>query len=141
MDLSVLSQYLSIVVMGICLCVGYVIKNSLDFIPNKYIPAIMLVLGTTINILMNLNGINAEVILVAKTIDGVYSADPKVDPNAVKYDEITYLDILNKDLKVMDSTAISLCKDNNIQLIVFAMNEKGNMVKAVKGEKVGTLVK
>ncbi len=85
--------------------------------------------------------IDAEVILVAKTIDGVYSADPKVDPNAVKYDEITYLDILNKDLKVMDSTAISLCKDNNIQLIVFAMNEKGNMVKAVKGEKVGTLVK
>lgn len=85
--------------------------------------------------------IDAEVILVAKTIDGVYSADPKVDPNAVKYDEITYLDILNRDLKVMDSTAISLCKDNNIQLIVFAMNEKGNMVKAVKGEKVGTLVK
>ena len=85
--------------------------------------------------------IDAEVILVAKTIDGVYSADPKVDPNAVKFDEITYLDILNKDLKVMDSTAISLCKDNNIQLIVFAMNEKGNMVKAVKGEKVGTIVK
>ena len=84
---------------------------------------------------------DAEVILVAKTIDGVYSADPKLDPNAVKYDEITYLDILNKDLKVMDSTAISLCKDNNIPLIVFAMNEKGNMVKAVKGEKVGTLVK
>ena len=85
--------------------------------------------------------IDAEVILVAKTIDGVYSADPKVDPNAVKYDEITYLDILNKDLKVMDSTATSLCKDNDIPLIVFAMNEKGNMVKAVKGEKVGTLVK
>ena len=85
--------------------------------------------------------IDAEVILVAKTIDGVYSADPKVDPSAVKYDEITYLDILNKDLKVMDSTATSLCKDNDIPLIVFAMNEKGNMVKAVKGEKVGTLVK
>lgn len=85
--------------------------------------------------------IDAEVILVAKTIDGVYSADPKVDPNAVKYDEITYLDILNKDLKVMDSTATSLCKDNNIPLIVFAMSEKGNMVKAVKGERVGTLVK
>ena len=85
--------------------------------------------------------IDAEVILVAKTIDGVYSADPKTDPNAVKYDEITYLDILNKDLKVMDSTATSLCKDNNIPLIVFAMSENGNMVKAVKGEKVGTLVK
>ena len=85
--------------------------------------------------------IDADVILVAKTIDAVYSADPKIDPNAVKYDEITYLDILNKDLKVMDSTAISLCKDNNIPLIVFAMNEKGNMVKAVKGEKIGTFVR
>lgn len=64
MDLTVLTQYLSVIVVGICLCVGYVIKNSLDFIPNKYIPAFMLVLGTVINILMNLNGINAEVILV-----------------------------------------------------------------------------
>lgn len=64
MDLTVLTQYLSVIVVGICLCVGYVIKNSLDFIPNKYIPAIMLILGTVINVLMNLNGINAEVILV-----------------------------------------------------------------------------
>lgn len=63
MDLSVLTQYLSIVVVGICLCIGYVIKNSLDFIPNKYIPLIMLVLGLAINILININGINAEVIL------------------------------------------------------------------------------
>lgn len=85
--------------------------------------------------------INAEVILVAKTIDGVYSADPKVDKTAIKFDEITYLDILNKDLKVMDSTAISLCKDNNIPLIVFAMNNPENIVKAIKGEKIGTLVK
>ena len=85
--------------------------------------------------------IEADVILVAKTIDGVYSADPKIDSTAVKYDEITYLDILNKDLKVMDSTATSLCKDNNIPLIVFAMSEPGNMLKAVKGEKVGTLIK
>lgn len=63
MDLSGLTQYLSLVVVGICLCVGFVIKNSLDFIPNKYIPAIMLVLGTIINVLMNLSGISAEVIL------------------------------------------------------------------------------
>ena len=63
MDLSVLTQYISVIVVGICLCVGYVIKNSLDFIPNKYIPLIMLVLGTVINVLMNLTGINAEVIL------------------------------------------------------------------------------
>lgn len=65
MDISVLTQYVSIVVVGICLCVGYIIKNSLDFIPNKYIPLIMGVLGLTLNILINLSsGINAEVILV-----------------------------------------------------------------------------
>ena len=85
--------------------------------------------------------IEAEVILLAKTIDGVYSADPKEDPNAVKYDEITYLDVLNKDLKVMDSTATSLCKDNNIPLIVFGINDPENMVRIVKGEKIGTIVK
>lgn len=65
MDISVLTQYLSIVIVGICLCVGYVIKNSLDFIPNKYIPLIMLILGTIINVLINIStGINAEVILI-----------------------------------------------------------------------------
>lgn len=85
--------------------------------------------------------IGAEVILVGKTIDGVYSADPKVDPNAIKYDEITYLDILNKNLKVMDSTAVSLCKDNQIELIVFELAKPENIIKAVKGEKIGTLIK
>lgn len=84
--------------------------------------------------------IEADVILVAKTIDGVYSADPKVDPNAIKYDKITYLGILNKDLKVMDSTATSLCRDNNIPLLVFGINEPENILKAVMGEKIGTLV-
>lgn len=64
MDITVLTQYFSIVVVGICLCVGYVIKNSLDFIPNKYIPAIMLVLGTVVNVLMNIStGVTAEVFL------------------------------------------------------------------------------
>jgi uridylate kinase len=84
--------------------------------------------------------IGADAILVAKTIDGVYSADPKMDARAIKYDNITYLDILSKNLKVMDSTAISLCRDNSIPLIVFAMSEPGNIEKAVKGEKIGTLV-
>ncbi len=84
--------------------------------------------------------IEADVILVGKTIDGVYSADPKIDPNAVKYDKITYLDILNKDLKVMDSTATSLCRDNNIPLLVFAIADPKNIVRAVKGEKIGTVV-
>jgi len=85
--------------------------------------------------------IEAEVILLAKTIDGVYSADPKEDKNAEKYDEITYLDILNKDLKVMDSTATSLCRDNQIPLIVFGIDEPENMVKIIKGENIGTIVK
>ncbi len=84
--------------------------------------------------------IGAEVILVGKTIDGVYSADPKVDKNAVKYDEISYLDILSKDLKVMDSTAISLCKDNNIKLVIFELAKPENIIRVVKGESVGTLV-
>ena len=85
--------------------------------------------------------IEADVILLAKTIDGVYSADPKQDATAIKYDEITYLDILNKDLKVMDSTAVSLCKDNQIPLIVFGIDEPENMVEIVRGKKIGTIVK
>ncbi len=84
--------------------------------------------------------VNADVILVGKTIDGVYSDDPKVNKEAIKYDKINYLDILEKNLKVMDSTATSLCRDNSIPLIVFAIAEPENMVKAVKGEKVGTIV-
>ena len=84
---------------------------------------------------------DAEVILLAKTIDGVYSADPKIDKTAVKYDEISYLDILNKDLKVMDSTATSLCKDNNIPLIVFGIDNPENIVRIIKGENIGTIVK
>ena len=84
--------------------------------------------------------IGAEVILVAKTIDGVYSADPKVDANAIKYDHITYKEILEQDLKVMDLTAISLCKENNIPLLVFAMSDENNIIKAANGENIGTKV-
>lgn len=83
----------------------------------------------------------ADIILLGKAIDGVYSADPKLDSTATKYDEISYLDVLNKDLKVMDSTATALCKDNDIPIMVFGIAEPENMVKAVKGENVGTLVK
>ncbi|MDA5107349.1 MULTISPECIES: UMP kinase [Brevibacillus] len=86
--------------------------------------------------------IEAEVILMAKNkVDGVYSADPSVDPAAVKYDKLTFLDVLNKGLGVMDSTASSLCMDNNIPLIVFNISEEGNIRRAVMGEKIGTLVK
>ena len=82
----------------------------------------------------------SEIILLGKAIDGVYSADPKLDPTATKFDKISYLDVLNKDLKVMDSTATALCKDNNIPILVFGIAEPENMVKAVMGENVVTLV-
>lgn len=86
--------------------------------------------------------IEAEVILMAKNkVDGVYSADPFKDAGAVKFDSLTYLDVLNKNLGVMDSTASSLCMDNNIPLIVFSITEKGNIKRAVLGEKIGTIVK
>ena len=84
--------------------------------------------------------IGAEVILVGKTIDGIYSADPKNDENAIKFDEISYDDILKQDLKVMDGASIALCRDNNIKLIVFELAKPENIIKAVKGEKIGTLV-
>ena len=84
--------------------------------------------------------LEAEIILVGKTIDAVYSADPKIDKNAIKYDKITFTDVLNKNLKVMDATAISLCRDNNIPLMVFGIEDPENIVKIVKGEHIGTLV-
>lgn len=85
--------------------------------------------------------INADTILVAKTIDGVYSADPKVDPSAIKYDEITFTEVLNKNLKVMDAAAIAICRDNNIPLAVFALEDPENIVRIVNGENIGTIVK
>jgi uridylate kinase len=86
--------------------------------------------------------IEAEVILMAKNkVDGVYSADPFVDPSAVKYKTLTYMEMLNKNLGVMDSTASSLCMDNNIPLIVFSISEQGNIKRAVLGDDIGTIVK
>lgn len=85
--------------------------------------------------------IKADVILVAKNgVDGVYSADPKKDPNAVKYDHLTYMDLIQQGLQVMDTTAISMCMDNDVDLVVFNMNEKGNILKAVKGTITGTVI-
>lgn len=83
-----------------------------------------------------------EVILMAKNnVDGVYTADPTKDKNAVKYDTITYQEVIEKDLQVMDQTATSLCKDNKMTLVVFNMNKKGNIYKACCGQIDGTLVK
>lgn len=85
--------------------------------------------------------IQADVILMAKNgVDGVYSADPKVDSSAVRFEEITYNDVLTQDLKIMDQTAITLCKDNDIDLCVFNMQVDGNIAKACDGEKIGTTI-
>lgn len=81
-----------------------------------------------------------DVILMAKKVDGVYSDDPKKNPDAKKFDQLKYIDVLNQGLKVMDSTAISLCMDNNIPLIVFDMMTPGNMKRAAMGETIGTYV-
>lgn len=84
--------------------------------------------------------IEAEVILMAKRVDGVYNSDPLKNPHAVKFKELTYIDMLNRGLGVMDATAASLCMDNKIPLIVFNLNQEGNIRKAVFGEKIGTYV-
>lgn len=85
--------------------------------------------------------IEAEVILMAKNkVDGVYSADPFKDPAAEKFETLTYMEVLNKNLGVMDSTASSLCMDNNIPLLVFSITESGNIKRAVMGDKIGTIV-
>ncbi|WP_037282302.1 MULTISPECIES: UMP kinase [Saccharibacillus] len=86
--------------------------------------------------------IEAEVILMAKNkVDGVYSADPFIDPTAEKFEQLTYMEVISRNLGVMDSTASSLCMDNNIPLIVFAITEQGNIKRVVLGEKIGTIVK
>ena len=81
-----------------------------------------------------------DVILMAKKVDGVYDDDPKTNPNAHRFESLKYIDVLNQGLKVMDSTAIGLCMDNNIPLIVFDMMTPGNMKRAAMGEKIGTYV-
>lgn len=86
--------------------------------------------------------IGADVILMAKnSVDGVYSADPKIDKNAVKFDNLTHMEVISKGLHVMDSTASSLSMDNDIPLVVFNINEPGNIRRAVLGENIGTTVK
>jgi len=84
--------------------------------------------------------IGADVMLKATNVDGVFSADPSVDKNATKFDFLSYMDVLNLGLKVMDSTAISLCMDNKLPIIVFNLKKKGNIEKAVAGERIGTLI-
>ena len=85
--------------------------------------------------------IHADVVMKATKVDGVFDADPKTNPDAVKFEELTYIDVLNRNLQVMDSTAISLCMDNGLPIIVFNMEVEGNIERALKGERVGTIVR
>lgn len=84
--------------------------------------------------------IDADVILLAKNIDAVYSADPNTNSDAIRYDKLTHLEVIEKQLGVMDITAATLCMENDIKLHVFALAEKGNLLKAAKGEKIGTII-
>ena len=84
--------------------------------------------------------IKADILLKATSVDGIYTADPKTDPTATKLNNVTYSDIQRLNLRVMDQTAVSLCKDNNMPMMVFSMREEGNIVRVVSGEKLGSLV-
>jgi uridylate kinase len=84
--------------------------------------------------------IEADVILKGTRVDGIYTADPEKDANAIKFDDITFEDVLKKGLKVMDTTAFTLSQENNLPIIVFDMNKKGNLMKVVSGEQIGTKV-
>ena len=84
--------------------------------------------------------VGAQVLLMAKTIDGVYDADPRTTPSATRYDHISYSDALTKNLRVMDASAFSLCMDNGLPIVVFDISSPQGIVRAVRGEKIGTLV-
>jgi uridylate kinase len=84
--------------------------------------------------------VGAEVLLMAKTVDGVYDDDPKTNPTATKFDQLAYGEVIRRGLKVADATAISLCMDNKLPIVVFNLLTEGNIARAVQGEKIGTLV-
>lgn len=84
--------------------------------------------------------IKADILLKATSVDGIYTADPKLDATATKYEQITYSDILRMNLRVMDTSAVSLCRDNNMPMMVFSMREEGNIKRVVSGEQMGSLV-
>jgi uridylate kinase len=84
--------------------------------------------------------IGAEVLLKGTRVDGVYSADPEKDPSAVRYDAITFDEVIARNLKIMDQTAFTLCRENNLPIMVFDMNTKGNLKRLISGEKIGTII-
>ena len=85
--------------------------------------------------------IQADALLLAKNVDGIYDSDPNTNPNAIKFEELSYMDVIKKELKAMDTTSISMCMENNIPILAFALNEENSILRAVKGEKIGTIIK
>ena len=84
--------------------------------------------------------IGADALLLAKNVDGVYDSDPKLNPDAVKFDSLTYMQVISKGLKAMDTTAITMCMDNSIPIIAFSLNEEGSIKRAITGDKIGTYI-
>ena len=122
--------------------ISYLLMGRTDLAHMNYRPADFYeTMGVTAMLGRRAAEIDADAILLAKNIDGVYSADPKKDPTAVKYDTITYDDVLAQHLQVMDSTATSLSMDNKIPVILFALKDPENILRVVMGEKIGTIVK
>ena len=85
--------------------------------------------------------IDAEIILLAKSVDAVYDSDPAINPDAKRYEHLTYIEVINQGLKVMDSTAITLCMDNDIPILVFGLDDPDNILRAIQGEQIGTIIK
>ena len=85
--------------------------------------------------------IKADVLLMAKNVDGIYSDDPRKNPKAVKYDRLTYMDVINQKLSVMDMTSVTMCMENEIPIVAFALNSPNGLIQAAKGEKIGTIIK
>lgn len=85
--------------------------------------------------------IKADILLMAKNVDGVYDCDPKKNPNAKKYGELSYMDVINKNIAVMDFTSVTMCMENNIPIIAFGLSEENSIIRAVSGEKIGTVIR
>lgn len=120
-------------------------QKAVDYLNNGYVTIFSAGTGNpyfTTDTGSSLRGIEieADAMLKGTRVDGIYTADPEKDPSATKYEEITFDEIYNKDLKIMDLTATTMCKENNLSIIVFDMDTKGNLKKLITGEKIGTLV-
>ena len=84
--------------------------------------------------------IKADVLLMAKNVDGVYDSDPKTHPDAKKLNELTYMEVLNKNIAVMDFTSVTMCMENNIPIVAFGLSDENSIIRAVSGEKIGTII-